>query len=184
MADIKDTNRIVFFSGQFEESKTQATIERILTLESQSPTKDIIMYIDSYGGNVHSLLAIHDVMKNLCRCDIATVCVGKAMSCGQMLLMSGTKGKRFATTNARILVHEVSSGTFGKLAEMELDIMEAKTLQKTVEKLVVTYSKLKPKEIKEIMKRDSYLSVEEAKKFGIIDHIIEKPSDLYKKIKS
>ena len=121
-------------------------------------------------------------MKNLSRCDIATVCTGKAMSCGQMLLMSGTKGKRFATPNSRILIHEISHITYGKLSDMEIDINEDKEVQKIWEGLIVEYTKIKKSEIRELMKRDSYLSAKEAKDYGIIDHIIEKPSDLYKRI--
>lgn len=180
--NVADNNRIIFMTGSFEEDKAKSIIERMLTLEAQAPTKDIIMCIDSYGGYVHSLLAIHDIMKNLCRCDISTVCIGKAMSCGQMLLMSGTKGKRFATPNARILVHEVSNMTFGKLTDMEIDINETKELQKILESMLLKYTKLNKEEVKDLMNRDSYLSAKEAVKFGIIDHIIEYPKDLYKKL--
>lgn len=179
---VADANRIIFMSGIFDEACAKTIMERILTLETQSPTKDIIMYIDSYGGHIHSLLAIHDVMRNLSRCNFATVCTGKAMSCGQMLLMSGTKGKRFATPNARILMHEMSSFTFGKLTDMEIDISESKELMKILEKLILDYSKLTKKQVRELMQRDSYISATEAKEYGIIDHIIEKPSDLYKRI--
>lgn len=180
--NVMDSNRIIFMSGCFDESAAKTIMERMLTLEAQAPSKDILMYIDSYGGSVHSLIAIHDVMKNLSRCDIATVCTGKAMSCGQMLLMSGTKGKRFATPNSRILIHEISHITYGKLSDMEIDINEDKEVQKIWEGLIVEYTKIKKSEIRELMKRDSYLSAKEAKDYGIIDHIIEKPSDLYKRI--
>lgn len=179
---VLDNNRIIFMNGMLDESAAKTIMERILTLEAQAPTKDILMYIDSYGGNVHSLLAIHDVMKNLSRCDIATVCTGKAMSCGQMLLMSGTRGKRFATPNARILVHEVSNLTYGKLTDMEIDINETKELQRILESLLTKYTRLKKTQVTDLMKRDSYLSATEAKEFGIIDHIIERPADLYKKL--
>lgn len=179
---VLDSNRIIFMNGFFDEDKAKTIMERLLTLEAQDPRKDIIMYIDSYGGHVHSLLAIHDVIKNLCRCDVATVCTGKAMSCGQILLMSGTKGKRFATPNARILVHEVGGGTFGKLSEMEIDINENKELQKILEGLFIKYSKLKKEDLNKLMQRDSYLSAKEAIKYGIIDSVVETPTMLYKKL--
>lgn len=181
--NVLDNNRIVFMNGDFNEDKSKTIMERLLTLEAQEPQKDIVMYIDSYGGYVHSFLAIHDVMKHICRCDIATICTGKAMSCGQMLLIAGTKGKRFATPNSRILMHEVSSGTFGKLSDMEIDINEGKELQKILEILILKYTKIKKNEIKDLMKRDSYLSAKEALKYGIVDFIIESPSMLYKNIK-
>jgi len=186
MADAKsstmDENRIIFLSGDFNEDKAKEVITRLFTLESKDPTKDIIMYIDSYGGWVHSFMAIHDIMK-MSRCDIATVCIGKAMSCGQMLLVSGTKGKRFSTPNSRILLHEISSGSFGKLTDMEIDINETKSLQKIIEDLIVKYTKITKAKIKELMARDRYFSASEALKLGIIDHIIKTPKDLYSRIK-
>ena len=177
--EVNDKNRIIYMHGEFNENKAKEIVNSLLTLESQDPTKDIIMYIDSYGGYVHSLLAIHDVMR-LCRCDIATICIGKAMSCGQMLLMSGTKGKRFVTPNARVLLHEISTGTFGTLKDVEIDIIEAKKLQKILESLVLKYSKIKKNEIRGIFDRDHFFSAEETVKFGLADHVLTTSKALYK----
>lgn len=177
-----DENRIIYMSGDFNEEKAKEIIIRMFTLESKDPSKDILMYIDSYGGWVHSFLAIHDVIKML-RCDVATVAIGKTMSCGQMLLISGTQGKRFITPNSRVLMHEISSGTCGKLSDMETDVNETKALKKIVENLIVKYTKIKEKELKDIMRRDTYFSSAEALKFGLVDYIIHKPKDLYSKIK-
>jgi len=116
--DYFENNRIVYMSGDFDETKAQYMITKLLSFESQDPTKDIIMYIDSYGGYIDSFIAIHDVIKMI-RCDVATVCVGKAMSCGQMLLISGAKDKRFITPNSRVLIHELSSGRYGKVHELD-----------------------------------------------------------------
>jgi len=99
-----------------------------------------------------------------------------------MLLMSGTKGKRFITQNARVLVHEIATGTYGKLTDVEIDIAEGKELQKIFEKLIIKYTKVNKTTLNKLMERDSYMNAKESKDYGFIDHIITKPSDLYKKI--
>lgn len=175
-----EQNRIVFLSGLFNEDKAKDVITNILSLEAKDPTKDILLIIDSYGGYIHSLMAIHDVIKHVTRCDIITLGIGKQMSCAQMLLMSGTKGKRFVTPNSRILMHQLSSGTFGKLSEMDIDIVESRKVQEILEKLVVKYTKLSRAKIKELMRIDSYISAEEALEMGMIDGIVKCPSDIYK----
>lgn len=175
-----DKNRIIFLSGNFDEHKAKNVINEIIRLESEDPTKDILLMIDSYGGYVHSFMAIHDFMKHVSRCNVITLGIGKQMSCGQMLLMSGTKGKRFSTPNSRVLMHQLSAGTFGKLSEMEVDIEENKRVQQILEKLVLKYTKVTKKQFKDLMQRDSYLSSQEALDYGIIDAIIQKPTDIYK----
>jgi ATP-dependent Clp protease protease subunit len=176
-----DDNRIIYVKGAFNEEMAQNIFEKLISLELKDPNKDILMIIDSYGGYCHSYTAIHDLIK-LSRCDVATLCVGKAMSCGQLLLMSGTKGKRFATENARVLVHELSAGAWGKLTDLEIDINEHREMQKILEKLIKKYSGLKKKKIQELMSRDSFMSVKEAKELGIIDHVVKTHKDLYKRI--
>lgn len=187
MTDIKATattledNRIIYMNGEFNEEKAKDIITKMITLELKDPAKDILMYIDSYGGWVHSFLAIHDVMKML-RCDVATIAIGKTMSCGQMLLIAGTKGKRFITTNARVLMHEISSCTGGKLSDMEVDINETKALKTIVEDLIIKYTKIKKNNLKQLMIRDSFFSSQEALKLGMVDYIVNTPNDLYKRI--
>jgi len=178
--DTLEKNRIVFLSGSFNEDKAKEVITTILNLEAKDPTKDILMIIDSYGGYVHSLLAIHDVMKHITRCDIVTMGIGKQMSCGQLLLISGSKGKRFATPNSRILMHQISSMTWGKLSDMEVDIDESKKLQEIIESMIVKYTKMNRKQVNELMQRDSYMSANEALEAGLIDGIVKNPNDLYK----
>jgi len=183
--DFHSKNRMLFLSGVFNEEKAKQVIDGMLKLEYQNPTKDIIMYIDSYGGYIHSLMAIHDVMKHVMRCDVITVGIGKQMSCGQILLMSGTKGKRFATPNSRILMHQLSGSTYGTFAEQKVLLEESSKLQNTLENLVVKYSKLNKTKMKELMAINSYMSAQEALEYGIIDNILTSPDDIYdnKKIK-
>jgi len=185
MADAKTTtledNRIIYMGGDFNEEKAKDIITKLFTLEAKDPSKDILMYIDSYGGYVHSFLAMHDVIKML-RCDVATVALGKSMSCGQMLLVSGTKGKRFMTPNARVLMHEISSWSSGKVTDMVVDLNETKALKKLCEDLIIKYTKIKRAELKEMMNIDYYFDAKTSLKYGMVDYIINKPKDLYSHI--
>lgn len=177
-----DKNRIIYVSGTINEQKTEDVVSRLLAFDTAQPNKDIIMIIDSYGGYVDSFVAMHDAMKMISS-EIVTICIGKAMSCGQMLLMSGTKGKRFITPNSRVMVHELSSFTGGKLKDIENDHRELQRVQKDViEKLILKYTKISIKNLSKFMSEDTYLSAEETVKYGIADHIITSPSVLYKRI--
>ena len=181
-SNFTENNRIIYCSGHINEEKAEQVILSLLKFESISATKDVLMYIDSYGGVVDSFIAMHDAMK-MVRCPVATICIGKAMSCGQMLLISGTKGKRFITPNARVMIHQISSITGGKLNEMETDLQESARLQKLIENLICKYTKLKHNELKTIMNKDTYLTAEQSMKMGIVDHIITSPGSLYDKLK-
>lgn len=182
MTNELESNRIIFMNGAFNENKAEQIVTRLLQYECQDPSKDIIMFIDSYGGLVDSFVTIHDVIK-LLHCDVATVCVGKAMSCGQMLLMSGTKGKRFITPNSRVLLHEISSWTCGKVTNMEIDIEESRRLQKDVfEKLILKYTKITKKQLDELIGKDAYFDAKRCVELGIVDGIINSPNQLYKNL--
>lgn len=180
-ANILYDNRIIYFNGKFNEEKVKDVVQQLFQLELKDSEKDIIMIIDSYGGQIHSFLALYDVIK-LLRCDVATVAIGKAMSCGQMLLMSGTKGKRFATKHSRILLHEMEAGTIGKLSGIEADAEEFRELNDILISIITKNSNIKKKEAEAFMANENYMSPKKAKEFGIIDHIIETRSDLYSKV--
>ncbi len=167
--------RIIFLGGYIDEEKTQEVVSRLIALDFQDHTKDILFYIDSYGGDVYGLVAIHDTMKML-RCDVATICVGKAMSAGAVLLLAGAKGKRFITPNARVMFHEISSEEDeGKLSELRDSLKETEKLQDLLELLTKKYTKISSKQIKEIFGKNTYIDAITAKKYGIIDHIITTP---------
>tara|TARA_R110000824_G_scaffold148242_2_gene317818 strand:- start:23231 stop:23791 length:561 start_codon:yes stop_codon:yes gene_type:complete len=178
-----DENRIIYFNGDFTEEKSKDIITKLIELDTKDPSKDILMIIDSYGGYVHSFLAIHDVMKCFIRCDVATLAIGKTMSCGQMLLMSGTKGKRFVTPNTSVLVHELSSANWGPLREMENSLNESKRLMGVLNSLFIKYTDLNKTSLKDLMTKDSYMTANEAVEFSIADHVVHKHSDIWKKIK-
>ena len=176
-----EENRIIYVNGAFNEEMTKNLFEKIVSLEIKNPSKDILLIIDSYGGSCHSYLAIKDLI-DLTRCDVATLTIGKAMSCGQLLLMSGAEGKRFASKHSRILVHEVSAFTFGKLTDMEIDVNEGKEIQRIIEEIIGEKTNLSKQRIKKLMERDSFLSAYEAKELGLIDHVVETHKDIYKRI--
>lgn len=179
---VLDDNRIIYMSGEFNELKAEIIVSKMLEFECSDPSRDILLIIDSYGGVVDSFVTIHDTMK-LLRCDVATCCIGKAMSCGQLLLISGTKGKRFMTQNSRVMIHEFSAGNYGKISDLDISVRENKRLQKAIwETLNIKYTKLTKKELDNMKGRDTFLSAKECIDYGLIDHIITNSSVLYKNI--
>lgn len=174
-------NRIIYVNGVFNEGMAKNIIEDLFLFEIENCKKDVVMFIDSYGGSIHSLLAIYDAMK-MVRCPIATVAIGKAFSCGQMLLMSGAKGKRFATKHSRILMHEMSGGSIGKLTDIEVHTKEMSELETILIQIALDNSKMKKTQIEEFLRKEVYMSPKDAKKYGIIDHIIEDRNDLYSRV--
>jgi len=180
--NVLDGNRIIYMSGEFNEQKAEVIVTKLLAFECMNPARDILLIIDSYGGIVDSFVAIHDTIK-LLRCKVATCCIGKAMSCGQLLLVSGENGKRFITPNSRVMVHEFSAGDYGKLSDIEISLNENKRLQKAIwETLNIKYTKLTKKDLDEMKVRDTYLTAKECLDRGLVDHIITEPSVLYKNI--
>jgi len=179
--DVFKKNRVVYFHGEFDENAVKSTIMSLLEYELEDHTKDILIFIDSGGGSVDSFIAIHDIIKMM-RCDVATLCVGRAMSCGQMLLMSGTKGKRFITPNSRVLMHQINNRVFGSFSEMENDLSETERLQKLIEYLISQYTTVTPRQLKKLMSKDSYMTAKEALEYGIVDHIISSNSELFSKL--
>lgn len=178
----EESNRIIYVNGIFNEQKAEKVVTKLLQYDCEDPGKDILMFIDSYGGVIDSFIAIHDIMR-LLKSPVATVCVGKAMSCGQMLLISGAKGKRFITPNSRVLIHELSGGAVGKLTDMEIDYKEAQRMQKEViEKLILKYTNITSKKIKDIMQRDTFFNAKESLELGLVDAVINNSNTLYKRL--
>jgi ATP-dependent Clp protease protease subunit len=180
--NVFDGNRIIYMGGEFNEHKAEMVVAKMLMLECMNPSKDILLFIDSYGGVVDSFVTIHDTMK-LLRCDVATICVGKAMSCGQLLLVSGAKGKRFISPNSRVMIHEFTAANYGKLTDIEISVNENKRLQKVVwENLNLKYTKLTKDQLTKMRGRDTFLTAKECVKHGFVDHITTSPNVLYKNI--
>ncbi len=171
--------RCVYLTGTINEETTRKFVENILRLEMQEPTKDILVIIDSCGGSVDSMWSMIDTM-NLLRCKVHTLCVGKAMSAAGIVLMNGTKGKRFCTPHARIMIHQIGSGARGETDSMENYIEEISRLQRQSDDFVVQKTKYNKKDlladIKE--KREIYLPAEKALEKGIVDKIITSFNEL------
>ena len=172
-----DKKRAIYLMGDIDEPKSEAFIRSILELELQDPTKDIVVIIDSYGGYIDSMWAMQDAM-NLVTCKVHTLCIGKAMSCGQMMLIGGDKGCRYATPNSRICMHEITSWAHGKISDIQNYTLEATRLDKQFRKFVVSRTKLTAKQLDEKIKHDFFMSAKEALQLGFIDKIITRFSDL------
>lgn len=163
--------RIIFLGTDVNEQSANSIIAQLLHLENEDPNKDISFYINSPGGSVYDMLAIYDTM-NYIKPDVQTICLGLAASAAAVLLSSGAKGKRFALPNSRIMIHQPSSGTRGKVTDMEIDLQESLRLKKLIEEIMAKNTHKDVKTIHSDMERDYYLNSDEAKKYGIIDAVL------------
>ena len=165
--------RIVFVNGPVEDGMSAIICAQLLFLESENPKKDIHMYINSPGGIVTSGLAIYDTMQYI-KSPVSTVCMGMAASMGSFLLAAGAKEQRIALPNARIMVHQPSGGFSGQASDIE---RHAEDIIKTKKRLNALYAKHTGKSVDEIeraLDRDNFLSADESKDFGLVDHVYEK----------
>ena len=164
--------RIIFLNGPVEDGMSALICAQLLFLESENPKKEISMYINSPGGVVTSGLAIYDTMQYI-KSPVSTVCMGMAASMGSFLLMAGEKGQRIALPNARIMVHQPSGGFQGQASDIE---RHAQDIIKTKRKLNELYSKhtgQPVEEVERVLDRDHFMTSEEAKAWGLIDHVYE-----------
>jgi ATP-dependent Clp protease protease subunit len=168
--------RIIFVSGEVEDTMASIIVAQLLYLESENPNKEIYMYINSPGGVVTSGLSIYDTMQYI-KPKVSTLCLGQACSMGSLLLTGGEKGMRFALPNARIMIHQPSGGFRGQATDIEIHAQEIIALKKRLNKMYVKHTGQKLDVIEKNMERDNFMSPEEAKKFGLIDKIIEKRED-------
>lgn len=165
--------RVVFLGDQVTPETANIVIAQLLHLAYEDPKKDIKLYINSPGGSVYDGLAIIDTM-NYIEPDVQTIGIGLQASMGAMLLSAGAKGKRFALPNARIMIHQPSSGTEGKITDQEIALKEGIYLKKVLIDMMAKNTGKSAKEIEKDMDRDNWMSAEEAKDYGIIDEVIEK----------
>ena len=166
-------DRIIFLGEEVNDTSASIVIAQLLFLESEDPSKDISLYINSPGGSVTAGLGIYDTMQYI-KCDVSTICCGMAASMGAFLLAGGAKGKRFALPNAEIMIHQPSCGSHGQATEIEI---AAKHILKTKEKLnrMLSENTGKPYEtIAADTERDNWMSAEEACAYGLIDSVIAK----------
>ena len=166
--------RIIFIDGEIRDETADLIVAQILYLESENPEKDINMYINSPGGVVTAGLAIYDTMQYV-NCDIQTICMGQAASMAAILLAGGTVGKRYALPSSRVMIHQVRGGMEGQESDIQIQAKEMVRLKKLSTKYLAEKTGKKIEEIAKDMERDFYMSAEEAKEYGIVDHIMEKP---------
>jgi ATP-dependent Clp protease protease subunit len=160
--------RIIFLTGQVYDQVASLICAQLLFLESENPAKDISFYINSPGGVVSSGLAIYDTMQY-----IRTVCIGQAASMGSLLLCAGEKGKRFALPNARVMVHQPSGGAQGQASDIEIQAKEILYLRQRLNQIYVDHTGQPLDAIEAKLERDSYMSAEDAKSFGIVDEVVK-----------
>ena len=165
--------RIVFVAGPVEDQMATLVVAQLLFLEAENPKKEISMYINSPGGVVTSGMAIYDTMQFI-RPKVSTLCVGQAASMGSLLLAAGAKDLRFALPNARIMVHQPSGGFQGQATDIMLHAQEILNLKKRLNEIYVKHTGQQLKKIEDALERDTFLTADAAKDFGIIDEVVEK----------
>jgi ATP-dependent Clp protease protease subunit len=163
--------RIIFLTGGVDDGVSSLICAQLLFLESENPSKDIAFYINSPGGVVTSGLAIYDTMRYI-RPNVSTVCIGQAASMGSLLLCAGTKGKRFALPNARIMIHQPSGGVQGQAADIEIHAREILALRDRLNRIYAHHTGKPLEEIGPAMDRDRYMTPDEARQFGLIDEVV------------
>ncbi len=163
--------RIVFLTGMVEDHMASLVVAQLLFLEAENPEKDISLYINSPGGVVTSGLGIYDTMQYI-RCDVATLCIGQAASMGSLLLVAGAPGKRSIVPNARVMVHQPSGGFQGQATDIEIHAREILATKRRLNDIYVKHSGQSLEEIERKMDRDSFLSPDEAKHFGLVDQVV------------
>lgn len=174
LGDLLLENRIVFLQGEIHTGNANELVMKLLYLQSENRRKDIHFYINSPGGDVVATLAIYDTMQIL-SCPIATYCVGQAASGAAVLLCGGTKGKRFALPNARVMMHQPFGGVSGQISDIEIQTNEILRYRDVLNQIIAKHSGQPIERIAKDTDRDFFLSAEEAKQYGLVDDMLTKP---------
>lgn len=164
-------DRIIFLGSEVNEHTANLIVAQMLFLENENPKADIKLYINSPGGSVYDAFAIYDTMQYV-KCDIETVGIGVQASAAAFLLSSGTKGKRHLLPHATVMIHQPSSGTKGRVSDMEVDLKEGLRLKKLLNQIMAKNTGQTLKKIETDMERDFWMSAEEAKKYGVVDSVL------------
>ncbi|HAN97632.1 MAG TPA: ATP-dependent Clp protease proteolytic subunit [Planctomycetaceae bacterium] len=174
LGDLLLENRIVFLQGEIHTGNANDVVMKLLYLQSENRRKDIHFYINSPGGDVVATLAMYDVMQ-IISCPIATYCVGQAASGAAVLLAGGTKGKRFALPNARVMIHQPYGGVGGQVSDIEIQAAEILRAREILNVILAKHTGQPLERIAKDTDRDFFLSAEEAKSYGLVDEITKKP---------
>ena len=165
--------RIIFLTGQINDNVASLITAQLLFLEAEDPKKEIYLYINSPGGLVTAGLGIYDTMQYI-KPQISTLCIGQAASMGSFLLAAGAKGKRFSLPNSRIMVHQPSAGFQGQATDIQIHAKEILSLKERLNKIYSKHTGKSLTEISDALERDNFMTPEDAKKFGLIDSVVEK----------
>ena len=176
-------DRIIFLGEEVNEATANVIVAQLLHLANEDPDKDIQLYINSPGGVVYDGLAIYDTMQYI-KPDVQTIGIGLQASMGAFLLSSGAKGKRFVLPNARVMIHQPSSGTQGKVTDQEISLREAMELKERLAKIIAGNTGQKLDKVKAYMERDYWMSADEALEYGVVDEVIGRKSSKGKSAKS
>ncbi|MGI6075892.1 MAG: ATP-dependent Clp endopeptidase proteolytic subunit ClpP [Pyramidobacter sp.] len=166
-------DRIIFLGDEINDEVSNAVVAQLLFLESESPERDISIYINSPGGSVSAGLAIYDTMQFV-KCDISTIAVGMAASMAAVLLAAGTQGKRIALPNSRVMIHQPLGGSQGQASDIEIQAREIIKTKETLNAILAKHTGQTLRKIKSDTDRDFYMTAQEALKYGIVDKVIEK----------
>ena len=165
--------RIIFLGVQIDDASANDVMAQLLTLESNDPDREIIIYINSPGGSFTSMTAIYDTMQFV-RPHIRTVCLGQAASAAAVLLAAGSKGKRMALPNSRILIHQpATEGVYGQVSDLEIQAKEIQRMRSSLENILAKHSNKTPEEVRADIERDKILTAAEAKEYGLVDDVLE-----------
>ncbi|MBW4614560.1 MAG: ATP-dependent Clp endopeptidase proteolytic subunit ClpP [Desmonostoc vinosum HA7617-LM4] len=167
--------RIIFLRSEVTDDTANLIVAQMLFLDAEDPERDITLYINSPGGSVTAGMAIYDAINQI-RSEVCTVCIGIAASMGSFLLSAGTKGKRYALPNARIMIHQPSGGVQGKASDIEIAAKEILYFRQLINKILAANTGKSSEQIELDSERDFFMSAEEAKAYGLIDHLILKTS--------
>ncbi|MBI1812950.1 ATP-dependent Clp protease proteolytic subunit [Candidatus Peregrinibacteria bacterium] len=166
--------RIVFLGSAINDDVANSVIAQLLFLEKEDAKKDIILYVNSPGGQVTSTLAMYDTMQYV-RCDISTVCLGMAASGGAIILMGGAKGKRFALPHSEIMIHQPLGGTEGQATDIAIHAEHIISTKNLLNELIAQHTGKKLEQVKQDTERDKFMSAKEALDYGLIDRIVTQP---------
>jgi ATP-dependent Clp protease protease subunit len=166
-------DRIIFIGGPIDDGVANLVMAQLLFLDSEDPKKDVSIYINSPGGIVTSGLAIYDTIQYI-KADVTTICIGQAASAAAVLLAAGTKGKRYALPNARVMIHQVMGGAEGQATDVEIQTKEILREKKAINEILAKHTGQPVAKIEKDTDRDFFMTASEAKKYGLIDEVIKK----------
>ena len=172
-------DRIIFLGTEIDDATANTIIAQLLFLEASDPDKDIYIYINSPGGSVSSTIAIYDTIQYI-KSAVSTICVGLAASGAALILASGTKGKRFALTNSRIMLHQPLGGAQGQVTDIEIQTRELKRIKNTINQIITYHTGQPLEKVEKDTDRDFYLTAQESKEYGLIDEVIKVREEVMK----